>query len=165
MERKVLRVLGCGSRSFNGEDWVCNKQGIMEKMSTYLDKHIYTDLLYYEYQNYDIEFVEGLAKGADAYFKGFAERHNIECKHFPAQWDKFGKSAGYRRNAEMIEYIKEADSMYTIVLWDGVSRGTRHTIDLCIKNNIPVYVYLYNKREWIEDINDYSYVYTKRKNS
>lgn len=151
MERKVLRVLGCGSRKFNGDDWVCNQQGVMEKMSTYLDKHIYTGLLDYEYQNYEIEFVEGLARGADAYFKGFAERHNIECKHFPAQWDKFGKSAGYIRNAEMVTYIKQADDRFAICLWDGKSHGTRSTINMCIKDSIPMYVYLYNERRWIKD--------------
>lgn len=151
MSNKVLRVLGCGSREFDGEDYLCNEFGITEKMFTYLDKNIYTELLQYEYDNYDIEIVEGYARGADKYFREFADRHGLLCAHFPAAWGKFGKSAGYKRNAEMVSYIKEADARFAICLWDGKSSGTRSTITMCVNDNIPAYVYLYNERRWIKD--------------
>lgn len=146
MENKVLRVLGCGSRGFKEYDYVCNEQGVMEQMLTYLDKNIYTKLL--EYEDYDIEIIEGHARGADAYFQGFAKRHELNLRSFPAEWDKYGKSAGYKRNAEMINYIKQADARFVVCLWDGVSKGTKNTIDLCIRDNIPVYVYIYTERRW-----------------
>ena len=43
----------------------------------------------------------------------------------PADWNKHGKSAGYRRNEEM---AKVADAC--ICFWDGVSKGTMHMINL-----------------------------------
>ncbi len=154
MNNKVLRVLGCGTRDFDEDGYLCNESGVTEQMFAYLDKNIYTEILQYEYSNFEIQIVEGYARGADKYFRGFANRHNMMCAHFPAAWDKYGKSAGYRRNAEMIEHIKEADSRYAVCLWDGTSRGTRSTIDMCIKENIPAYVFLYNERRWIKDQNE-----------
>ena len=149
MDNKILRVLGCGSRDFKEYDYVHNEQGIAEQMLAYLDKNIYTKLL--QYEGYDIEIVEGCARGADTYFRGFAGRHNIACEHFAADWERFGKSAGYIRNAEIVEYLRQPDSQFTICLWDGVSKGTRSTINMCIKYNVPTYVYLYNERRWIKD--------------
>jgi hypothetical protein len=42
-----------------------------------------------------------------------------------ADWDTYGKSAGYRRNADMAKY-----SDAVVCFWDGVSKGTKHMIDL-----------------------------------
>lgn len=147
MDNKILRVLGCGSRDFKEYDYVHNEQGIAEQMLAYIDKNIYTKLL--QYEGYGIEIVEGCARGADTYFKGFAERHNITLKSFPAEWNKYGKSAGYKRNAEMMSYIKQADVRFVVSLWDGVSKGTKNTIDLCIRDNIPMYIYIYTERRWL----------------
>lgn len=147
MDNKILRVLGCGSRDFKEYDYVCNEQGVTEQMLTYLDKNIYTKLL--QYEGYDIEIVEGCARGADTYFRGFARRHNIALKSFPAEWNKYGKSAGYKRNAEMVTCIKQADARFVVCLWDGISKGTKHTIDLCIRENIPIYIYIYTERKWV----------------
>ena len=48
----------------------------------------------------------------------------------------------------MITYIKQADARFVVCLWDGVSRGTKNTIDLCIRYNIPVYIYIYTEHKW-----------------
>lgn len=53
----------------------------------------------------------------------FGDEDTID--HFPADWEQFGKRAGYIRNAEMVEVADQA-----IIVWDGVSRGTAHTISL-----------------------------------
>ena len=71
------------------------------------------------------EIVSGGAKGADRLGERYARQRGILCTVFPAQWEKYGKSAGYRRNAEMAEY---AD--YGVAVWDGKSRGTAHMIRL-----------------------------------
>lgn len=85
-----------------------------------------------------IAIVSGMARGADSVGVQFANSHNILVKEFPAQWDKFGKSAGYRRNAEM---AKEADVL--VAFWDGKSKGTEHMINHMKTLNKHVHVINY----------------------
>ena len=61
-------------------------------------------------------------------------RISAECQEYKANWDKYGKSAGYKRNAEMVNQLDKNDIAF--IFWDGKSKGTKHTIDLCNKNNI-----------------------------
>jgi len=82
------------------------------------------------------EVVSGTARGADQLGEFWADLHNIPVKRFPAKWNEFGKSAGYRRNAEMAQY---ADAL--IAIWDGESKGTQHMINLARKEGLMIYVY------------------------
>ena len=83
------------------------------------------------------EIVSGGARGADALAEQWAkDGHNIPLTTFPADWDKYGKSAGYKRNEQLVEY---ADMI--MAFWDGESKGTKHTIDLAKKANKPVFIY------------------------
>ena len=101
-----MKVIVCGSRSIKNEMWV-------------------HDWLDYLQTQIDItEVVTGMAPGPDNYGGRWAWVQNIPDKNFPAQWDKYGKSAGMIRNVEMADY---AD--YVIAFWDGKSRGTKHMID------------------------------------
>lgn len=84
----------------------------------------------------DIEIVSGTARGADKLGEKYAEHKKLKIAKFPAQWNKFGKSAGYKRNAQMADY---ADAC--VVFWDGESRGTKHMIDLANKKNLQLRVY------------------------
>ena len=70
------------------------------------------------------EVVCGGANGADLLGKEWAERNGIPVKMFPADWDQYGKSAGFIRNHDMAEY---AD--FLVAFWDGESRGTKNMID------------------------------------
>jgi hypothetical protein len=56
-------------------------------------------------------------------------------KRYPADWDTFGKSAGYRRNEQMAE---DADAL--VAFWDGESKGTAHMIDTMAAMDKPVRV-------------------------
>ena len=58
---------------------------------------------------------------------------------YPAQWDKYGKRAGYRRNEQMAEV---ADGL--IAFWDGQSKGTKHMIDIMTEKNLPTKVVRYD---------------------
>ena len=62
----------------------------------------------------DIEIVCGMARGADLLGKRYGEEKGYKIAEFPADWDNFGKSAGYKRNEEMAKY---ADAC--IIFWDG----------------------------------------------
>lgn len=87
--------------------------------------------------------ISGGAKGADHYGEIYAFRNNIPTKIFLPDWDKFGKSAGYRRNVEIIDNCNAV-----IAFWDGVSKGTKHSIDIATdKNKIVKIILLHNEKE------------------
>lgn len=81
--------------------------------------------------------VSGGARGADALGERWAAARSLPVEVFPADWNLHGKSAGYRRNEQM---AKNAEAL--VALWDGVSRGTKHMIDLARKHNLRVHVEL-----------------------
>lgn len=76
--------------------------------------------------------VSGHAFGADALAERFAREKGIPTIIFNPDWDKYGKSAGFKRN---VLIVNEADVV--IVFWDGFSKGSKHTIDLAEKAKIP----------------------------
>lgn len=84
------------------------------------------------------EIVSGCARGADSLGEKFAMEHAIPIKKFPADWDKYGKSAGYRRNEQMAIYAEQL-----IAFWDGKSKGTKHMIDFAKKLGLKVSVIMY----------------------
>jgi len=84
----------------------------------------------------NIEIVSGTAQGADQLGERYARDRGYSVKQFPANWDKFGKKAGYLRNDEMAQY---AD--WLIAFWDGKSRGTKHMIDLGNKMGLNVIMF------------------------
>jgi GH18 family chitinase len=99
-----------GSRSFNNYDLV---------LETLL-----------EYENTITLIVSGGAKGADTLGERWAKEKNKEVLIFYPEWDKYGKSAGFRRNKDIIE-----NSDIVFAFWDGVSKGTKSSIDLSNKLN------------------------------
>ena len=105
----MLKLIIAGSREFN--DYILLKR----ELENFLEG---TD-------NNDVEIVSGTARGADALGEKFALETGINVKRFPANWNLYGKRAGYIRNREMAEYANAC-----IVFWDGKSRGTKHMIDL-----------------------------------
>jgi hypothetical protein len=83
----------------------------------------------------DIEIVSGAYKGADLLGERYAAERNHTIKQFPANWRRYGKSAGLKRNTEMAAY---ADSL--IAFWDGESKGTKHMIELATQTGLIVKV-------------------------
>ena len=81
-------------------------------------------------KNKSILIVSGGASGADTLAERFAKEYSLEKEIYPANWDKYGKKAGYLRN-EMI--VKNSDTV--IAFWDGISKGTKHSINLAKKHH------------------------------
>jgi len=79
------------------------------------------------------EIVSGAAKGIDSVGEQYAKDYNIKLTTFPAQWDRFGKAAGYIRNKEMAEYADEL-----LLIWDGKSRGSSNMKEVMQKLDKPV---------------------------
>ena len=103
----------------------------------------YCNLLLCRQKDKSICIVSGGARGADALAERYAREQGYELKVFPAQWDKYGTSAGYRRNKEMHEYISSFGNRGVVCFWDGKSKGTAHNFDLCKQYNNPLRVYNY----------------------
>lgn len=80
--------------------------------------------------------ISGKARGADRLGERWAISNGVPVEGYPAQWDLYGKSAGYRRNEEM---ARNAEQL--IAFWDGKSRGTKHMIDIALRHNLRVTVY------------------------
>jgi hypothetical protein len=79
--------------------------------------------------------VSGMAAGIDTLAVRYASEHGLPCDRFPADWKKWGRSAGYRRNARMAEH---ADAL--IAVWDGRSPGTRHMIAVAKALGLRIFV-------------------------
>lgn len=79
--------------------------------------------------------VSGGARGVDTVAEQVANRRGLQTHIFYAQWKRYGKSAGMRRNREMIDTVDEV-----VAFWDGQSRGTEQAIAYAKANNIPVKV-------------------------
>lgn len=84
----------------------------------------------------NVTVISGGARGVDQRAAAAARQHGLTVREYPADWDRYGKRAGYLRNEEM---VKAADMV--IAFWDGQSRGTRHTIDLARKHKRTLLLY------------------------
>jgi hypothetical protein len=118
---KTIKLVVAGGRDFENAALLC-----LELYNTYTFKGI------------EVEVVCGLARGADSMGKEWAIANGAKVHEFPADWDKFGKSAGYKRNKQMGEFADEV-----LVFWDGVSKGTKHMIDLAKLLGKPLKVVMY----------------------
>ena len=82
--------------------------------------------------------VSGGAKGADYLAKCFAEDASLEYKEWPAQWTKYGRNAGFKRNKQIVK-----DSDFVIAFWDGHSSGTQNTIQEAANLKKPTLIIYY----------------------
>lgn len=117
-----MKVIIAGGRDFNNYDFLCDRCD------------------YYLQNQTEIEIVCGKARGADSLGERYGTERGFKISEFKPDWDKFGKSAGYRRNSEMADY---ADAL--IAFWDGESKGTSHMIDLATEKGLKVRICTYKK--------------------
>lgn len=117
MDRKIIIA---GSRTFNDYNL------LKFTLDTLIRKYPKEDKL---------TFISGTARGADFLGEQYAKSIDTEVLRFPADWDRYGKSAGYIRNAEM---GKIANTL--VAFWDYKSAGTRNMIEIMKKKNADVYI-------------------------
>ena len=65
----------------------------------------------------------GHCSGVDLRGERYAEENGFKVERYLADWEKYGRSAGPRRNKQMAEV-----SDYVICFWDKKSRGTASMI-------------------------------------
>ena len=71
---------------------------------------------------------------------GGAKERGYFYKEFPADWNRYGKRAGYIRNREMHEYLSKQEDRGVIAFWDGQSKGTAHSFELAKEFGNPMRV-------------------------
>ena len=113
-----FRVIIAGSRGFTD----------YPKLKAFCD-----NLLKIKSSTHSITIVSGGAQGADKLGEKYAKENNYGLDVYKADWNTYGKSAGYKRNQQMSLH---ADVL--IAAWDSKSRGTMHMINIMNTANKPV---------------------------
>ena len=85
-----------------------------------------------------IVILSGKCSGADALGERYAKERGYEVDPHPADWTRYGASAGPRRNAAM---ARKAHAL--IAFHDGKSRGTKNMIKEAEARKLLVRVCLY----------------------
>ncbi|QHW35870.1 DUF2493 domain-containing protein (plasmid) [Paenibacillus rhizovicinus] len=124
-DQKPFRIIVAGYREFVDYPMACR----------WLD-------YYLQYTNREqIVIISGMARGADTMGEDYARERGIYIHQAAADWDRYGKSAGYMRNSEM---AKEAGPGGACVcFWDGLSKGTKHMIDISKRHELLLRVVNY----------------------
>lgn len=119
-------VLFCGSRSWDDQR---RTDEIMLRLFNLLGGRFH--------------LIQGGAKGADDQAWFAAKRLGVPVTTDYADWRRDGKRAGIARNIRMLE----RQPQYVVALWDGMSRGTYHTIQQAISvYRIPTLII--NRAKW-----------------
>lgn len=87
-----------------------------------------------------VTIISGGARGTDALGERYAKLRGYPLIVMKADWDKYGKRAGYIRNADMLEIANAA-----VCFWNGISKGTFHMIDIIKTSGKPWRVVNYMK--------------------
>lgn len=87
-----MRVLVCGGRDYT------NRKLVFDILSAGFYKHMHC-----EDRDPVTVVIQGGAYGADHLAKEWAATNDVTCIEFSADWDTYGKRAGYVRNVQMLE--------------------------------------------------------------
>lgn len=113
----MYKVLVCGSRYYSD----------------------YSKVLGYVRKLKDAVIISGGAKGADTLAVKAARECGLPFREYPAQWERYGRSAGPKRNAQMLEV--ERPHLVVAFHWDiGSSRGTKDMVEKARRSGVPVVV-------------------------
>ena len=85
-----------------------------------------------------ITILSGTARGADQTGEVYARIRALSVEQYPAEWDKYGKSAGYKRN-----HLMASLATHCVVFWDSQSKGSKHMIDLARAQGLELRIVRY----------------------
>ena len=104
----VKKIVVAGCRSY--KDYRQAKEFISTCLSEYADDTIF--------------ILSGGCFGADKFGEMYAAENGFSVEIYSADWERYGRAAGPKRNREM---AKDCDEI--ICFWDGKSRGTKSLIE------------------------------------
>lgn len=79
--------------------------------------------------------ISGGARGADTLARLYAASKDIRFTEHVADWEGQGRRAGFLRNVRMVDAVEAV-----IAIWDGESRGTKHSIYYATSQGKQVFV-------------------------
>ena len=89
----------------------------------------------------EIIIISGGAKGADALGERYAKENGFKIEKYLADWPRYGRSAGPKRNKQMAEKCD-----FVICFWDGQSRGTKSMISYAKEFGKPIKIKIVQKK-------------------
>ena len=118
-----MKILVCGGRDLFDYIWFDHQLSI-----------IYSSLC--EGEDPDkVVVIQGEAKGADMLAKGWAKSLNFEIESYPADWRKYGHTAGPIRNQQMLD---EGNPDFVVAFPGG--NGTKDMVNRANKAGIEVII-------------------------
>ena len=131
---ETARVLVTGSRQFRNAAVVyAALDGIRRRIGEGADP--------------DMLVIHGGARGADRLAGEWAKARGVGVDVFPAEWDRYGPSAGFRRNEWMLREGRP-DLVAGFPAREVASNGTRHMLDLAARAGVAVEVAGTDGRMW-----------------
>jgi len=116
-----MNIAIVGSRNFTDYDYM--KSSFKEQLGSDIETN-------------EIVIVSGGARGADTLAEQLAKEFGFETMVFPAEWNKYGKGAGFLRNSTI---VNNADMVLAFPI--GKSSGTWDTIKKGQRKGIPVHIF------------------------
>lgn len=79
--------------------------------------------------------ISGGAGGVNTLVESYADKHRISKLILRPQYNIYRRATPLKRNEQMVELFDAV-----LIFWDGISRGTKHTIDYADKTGKPITV-------------------------
>lgn len=117
---KTYRVIIAGSRKFSD----------YQKLKENCDRILREKL---EDEECCVIIVSGHAQGADTLGEQYARERGLQLDAHPADWKKYGRSAGVIRNKEMAE---NADALIAFPQEGEENRGTRNMVKIALTRGL-----------------------------
>lgn len=122
-----MKIIIAGPRDFSDKEFIFTKVTELCKTESYIQ----------EYLEKTLEIVEGGATGVDAIAKKFAQEHGLKYVEMKAEWSKYGRSAGPRRNAKMAD---EGDVLIAFRYQNIPSKGTENMIKTAMEKGLEIHI-------------------------
>jgi hypothetical protein len=129
-----LVILITGGREFEDYDTILNE------LSKYSNEK-------------SVLFIHGACRGADLLGEKAAKSLSFDIDSHPAQWEKYGRSAGPRRNLEMVKlaqsYQIKGIKVVVLAFHENIeaSKGTKHTANAALNAGLNVQVFKPSKKD------------------
>lgn len=116
---RKFRIQITGARDYT------NKETVKNALKEYIPKYCIV--------------VHGNCSGADKLCGKIARKKGFEVEEFPAEWSKYGRAAGPRRNIQMLDTNPDVVLVFHPCL--EKSKGTKHCANEAKKRNLKIKYY------------------------